>query len=155
MTGMNTPITCRLAEREDLPDVLRLHAQPALDDGHVLRLEDAERLFARMQRYPDYGVYVAVYGGVIVGTFALLVMDNLAHMGAPSAIIEDVAVAPEWQRQGVGRQMVEYALALAAKKGCYKAVLSSSLKRDQAHAFYEALGFERHGYSYLAPLRAA
>ena len=33
-------------------------------------------------------------------------------------------------------------------KGCYKLVLSSNAKRERAHAFYESLGFERHGYSF-------
>lgn len=44
--------------------------------------------------------------------------------------------------------MMEHAIDIATLKGCYKAVLSSNLKRGRAHAFYEALGFERHGYSY-------
>ena len=26
--------------------------------------------------------------------------------------------------------------------------LSSNLKREAAHAFYESLGFEKHGYSF-------
>lgn len=49
---------------------------------------------------------------------------------------------------GVDKLMMKYALELCAEKGCHKAVLSSNLKRDRAHAFYESLGFERHGYSY-------
>ncbi len=81
-------------------------------------------------------------------TFALLVMDNLGHLGAPSAIIEDVAVDPRWQGHGIGKKMMEHALELYREKGCYKAVLSSNLKRERAQAFYESLGFERHGYSY-------
>ncbi len=32
--------------------------------------------------------------------------------------------------------------------GCYKMSLSSNLKRAQAHAFYESIGFEKHGYSF-------
>ncbi len=75
-------------------------------------------------------------------------MDNLAHNGAPSAIIEDVAVDPGWQGRGIGKQMMQYAMKLCRDKGCYKAALSSNLKREKAHAFYESLGFERHGYSY-------
>lgn len=149
---MDTPILCRDARREDLPGVLRLYAQPALDDGRVLALADAERLYERMQRYPDYRLCVAAHHGEIVGTFALLIMDNLGHLGAPSAIIEDVAVAPDWQRRGVGQRMMQHALQLAKEKGCYKAVLSSNLTRADAHAFYEALGFERHGYSYRVHL---
>jgi ribosomal protein S18 acetylase RimI-like enzyme len=67
-----------------------------------------------------------------VGTFVLLIMDNLGHMGVPSAVIEDVAVDPEWHGRGVGKMMLDYALTVASKEGCYKAVLSSNLKRERA-----------------------
>ena len=43
----------RPASTADLPDVLRLYAQPALDDGKVISLTDAERIFKRMAQYPD------------------------------------------------------------------------------------------------------
>jgi GNAT superfamily N-acetyltransferase len=145
---MNGSVSCREASKADLPEVLRLYAQPALDDGEVVSLLEAERLFERIARYPDYKIYVAVCEGSVVGTFALLIMDNLAHMGTPSAVIEDVAVDPQWQGRGVGKIMMGYALQICGEKGCYKAALSSNLKREQAHAFYESLGFERHGYSF-------
>jgi GNAT superfamily N-acetyltransferase len=149
---MDQTITVREASKADLPDILRLYAQPTLDDGKVLSMDEAERIYERMGRYPDYKVYVAICDQRLVGTFALLVMDNLGHLGAPSAVIEDVAVDPPWQGRGVGKAMMRYALRLAHEKGCYKATLSSNLKRTQAHAFYDALGFERHGYSFRADL---
>jgi GNAT superfamily N-acetyltransferase len=145
---MNGFLSCRVVLKTDLPEILRLYAQPDLDDGKVLPLSEAERIFERMVRYPDYKIYVAVCDGHIVGTFALLIMDNLSHLGAASAVIEDVAVDPKWQGRGVGKIMMHYALELASERGCYKAMLSSNLKREQAHAFYESLGFERHGYSF-------
>jgi GNAT superfamily N-acetyltransferase len=145
---MNVSVFCREAFKEDIPGVLRLYAQPDLDNGIVLSLSEAEHLFKRITEYPDYKIYVAFLEKQLVGTFALLIMDNLAHMGAPSAIIEDVAVDPEWQGRGVGKQMMGYALQLCGEKGCYKAVLSTNLKREEAHAFYESLDFEKHGYSY-------
>ncbi|MDI3464014.1 MAG: Acetyltransferase, GNAT family [Nitrospira sp.] len=80
--------------------------------------------------------------------FALLIMENLGHLGTPSAVIDDVAVDPAWQGHGVGNMMIHHALEVAREKGCYKAALSSNLKRERAHAFYESLGFERHGYSF-------
>jgi GNAT superfamily N-acetyltransferase len=135
----------REAERPDLPGLLALYAQPDLDDGVVLPLHDAERVFARFARYPDYTLYVAEQDGRIVGTFALLIMDNL---GAPSAIVEDVTVGPVQQGRGIGRAMMRFAMARAAEKHCYKLVLSSNATRERAHAFYESLGFERHGYSF-------
>jgi GNAT superfamily N-acetyltransferase len=44
--------------------------------------------------------------------------------------------------------MMEHALAECRIRGCYKTSLSANLKREPAHAFYESLGFERHGYSF-------
>lgn len=149
---MTEAINCRAATRDDLPAVLRLYAQLELDGDAVLPLAKAERLFARMARYPDYHVYVASDGARIVGTFALLVMDNLGHRGAPSAIIEDVAVDPAVQGRGIGTTMMRHALALCRARGCYKAMLSSNLGRSRAHAFYDGLGFERHGYSFRLDL---
>ena len=144
---MSQAVHFREASKADLPDILRLLSQPHLDDGQALSLAEAERLFDRMARYPDYGIYVAIHDDRIVGTFALLIMDNLAHQGAPSGVIEDVAVDPQCQGQGIGKAMVRHALRVCGEKGCYKVALSSNLKRDRAHAFYESLGFERHGYS--------
>jgi GNAT superfamily N-acetyltransferase len=119
----------RQASRADLAAVLRLYGQSELDDGAVLTQAAAEEIFARMERYPDYHLYVAVSGRRIVGTFALLIMDNLGHLGAPSGLMEDVAVDPVCQGQGVGREMVEHAIGLCRQKGCYKLALSANLKR--------------------------
>ena len=57
--------------------------------------------------------------------------------------------------RGIGRAMMEFAQARCRDKRCYKLVLSSNAKRERAHAFYESLGFARHGYSFrteLAPV---
>ncbi len=152
---MSTPILFREASRADLPEILRLYAQPDLDDGQVLALAEAERMFDRMARYPDYRTYVAMCDGTIVGTLSLLIMDNLGHRGTPSGVVEDVAVDPHWQRQGIGRAMMQHALRLCGEKGCYKVALSSNLTRERAHAFYESLGFERHGYSFRVMIDAS
>jgi GNAT superfamily N-acetyltransferase len=142
-----------LAAKTDLPEILRLYAQPEVDDGRVLSLQKAENIFERINNYPDYNLYVADSNGVIVGTFALLIMENLGHLGAPSAIIEDVAVDPNHQGRGVGKLMMAHALNVAVQKGCYKAMLSSNIKRESAHQFYESLGFEKHGYSFVVDIQ--
>ena len=146
------PVQVRKASAADVPAVLGLYAQPDLDDGQVLPVDQAVALFERFGRYPDYTLYVAEQDGEIVGSFALLVMDNLGHLGAPSGIVEDVVVAPARQSSGIGATMMRFALACCRQKGCYKLVLSSNAKRTRAHAFYESLGFERHGYSFRIDL---
>lgn len=150
--AMTQPPIFRPALASDLPEVLRLYAQPDIDDGDILPLEDATRIWERMATYPDYKLYVAAQGTQVVGTFALLIMDNLGHLGAPSALVEDVAVDPAVQGQGIGKAMMRHAMALAAESGCYKLALSSNLRREKAHAFYDALDFERHGFSFRMAL---
>ena len=135
-----------------MPAVLGLYAQRELDDAAVLALDQAEVIFKRMQGYPDYRLYVAEADGQVVGTFALLVMDNLGHLGAPSGLVEDVAVDPAWQKRGVGKTMMRCAVERCREKGCYKLSLSSNLKRRHAHTFYQSLGFQRHGYSFCMDL---
>jgi GNAT superfamily N-acetyltransferase len=151
---MTTCCEIRQAVRADLACILQLYAQPALDDGEVLSEDAAITLFERIEQYPDYHLYVAVAVGRIVGTFALLIIDNLGHLGAPSGLMEDVAVAPHMQGQGIGRAMVAYAADLCREKGCYKMALSANLKRERAHAFYESVGLKRHGYSFCVDLLA-
>jgi GNAT superfamily N-acetyltransferase len=144
-----TSVTVRQATEADLADVLRIYAQPGLDDGDVLSVEAATLRLRAFARYPNYRLYVAELQGKVVGTFALLIMDNLAHKGAPSGVVEDVAVLPECQGRGVGKAMLSFARERCREAGCYKMALSSNLKRSAAHAFYEALGFSKHGFSFL------
>jgi GNAT superfamily N-acetyltransferase len=141
-------IIFREATAVDLPAILSLYGQLGQDDGTVLGLDEATSIFNRLRSYPDYRIHVALADSKIIGTFALLIMDNLAHRGARSAILEDVVVDEEQRGQGVGKQMMVYAGDLCREKRCYKMALNSNRHRVEAHRFYESLGYERHGYSF-------
>ncbi len=138
----------RAATEADLPSILALYGEVE-DDGRTISIEDARSILARMESYPEYHVYVAILDGSIVGTFALLIMDNLAHLGARSGVVEDVVVREDSRGKGVGKQMMRFAMDRCRGRGCYKLALSSNLKREAAHRFYDALGFQRHGYSFV------
>ncbi len=145
-------ITLREAVEADLDNVLALYATIEDSPQDVLALPQARAVWAQFAHYPSYRLWVAVDAAArdaVVGTYALLVMHNLAHRGAPSAIVEDVVVAPARQGRGIGRQMMAHALERAREAGCYKLALSSNARRTGAHAFYESLGFARHGISFV------
>lgn len=139
-------LTVRRAQKPDLPSVLGLYAE--LNSGRVATLDQAEALLVRLDAYPDYGLYVAEVEGRIVGTFCLVILDNIAHWGMPSALVESVVVASDQRGTGLGRRMMREAGRLAGEKGCYKLALSSNVDAKPAHRFYENLGFERYGYSF-------
>ena len=102
---MTSEVVVREALEKDLPQVLALYAQPGLDDGHTLTAEQATQHYRRFKEYPNYRLFVAELNGAIVGTFALLIMDNLAHLGAPSGVVEDVVVTAELRGKRIGRRM--------------------------------------------------
>ncbi|MEM1254731.1 MAG: GNAT family N-acetyltransferase [Cyanobacteria bacterium P01_H01_bin.21] len=137
---------------EDLSQILTVYNQSGLEHDAILTLTDVEKWFKQIQRYPRYTLWVACLAQRVVGTFALLIMDNLVHHSSPSGIVEAVGVLPGLQGQGIGRQMMDVAIAQCRSAGCYKLILSTNLKRTAAHAFYESLGFEKHGYSYRVRL---
>ena len=139
----------RQATEADLPAILRAYSESGIDAGRAFSTDEARSQFALLQRYPSYRIFVAEIDGAIAGTYALVILDNLAKGGARAGVVEDVAVLPDRQGTGVGRAMMEHARQECRSAGCYKMTLSSNLNREAAHRFYDALGFERHGYSFL------
>jgi hypothetical protein len=84
------------ATAADLPCVLRLYAENETTPDDVLQLSDARAIWEQFSAYPNYKLYVARIAGEIVGTFALLIVDNLAHRGAKSGVVEDVIVGAKF-----------------------------------------------------------
>lgn len=144
-----TEIIIRQAGLSDLPVLVDLYALLDIGPTKQLSLDEAQRQFSRYEEYPNYRVYVAVVGEQLVGTFALIIIESLAHGGTPFAIVEDVVVREDWQGKKIGQTMMHFAMARCADAGCYKLALSSHLQRKRAHEFYESLGFNKHGFSFL------
>ncbi len=126
MSQVDMNIEIRAATENDLQDIINLYAQPEMDNGKILSIRDAQKILNRIQQYPNYVVYVALINNVIVGTFALLIMDNLAHIGTPSGIVEDVAVCQNNHGQGIGKKMMQFAMQKCKDFGCYKLILSDA-----------------------------
>ncbi len=141
-------VNMREAEESDVAAVLDLYEDSEVDAGYRMPEEKAQRLFRRMKEYPYLKLFVAELDGRVVGTYELLVMDNLAHDGAPSAVVEDVVVAEDCRSQGIGRAMMGHAIEVCRGLGCYKVSLSSAQHRERAHHFYDNLGVERYGIAF-------
>ncbi len=85
---------------------------------------------------------VATVEDRVVGTVDLLTVPNLTHRGEPWAIVENVIVAADARRRGVGRALMEHAIESARATGCCKLQLLSGKHRREAHAFYRTLGLD-------------
>jgi GNAT superfamily N-acetyltransferase len=123
-------VSFRIAEESDLSDVFRLQSMLTKSSLDVMI-----PMFRRMQLYPNYKIWLANVNRLTIGTFALLIMDNLGHNCAPIGIIENVVVDVKSRRLGYGRAMMLHAAKICREAGCYKLILESNLKLEQAHKF--------------------
>ena len=142
----------RDATDDDLTGVLRVLADSGIDGGKSFTVDEAREHLAHIRSWPNFRLFAVLDGDEVVGTYSLVIMDKLGKRGTPAGVVEDVAVAPSRQGRGIGRAMMSHAIEQCRKAGCYKLALSSNVKRESAHQFYETLGFERHGYSFVIPL---
>ncbi len=55
----------------------------------------------------------------------------------------NLAVHPDYQKQGLGRRLIQAAIRSAIKKNCQKLILEVRLSNQGAIAFYEKNGFKR------------
>ena len=82
-----TPATIREAAESDLADILRLYHDAEVDGGAAFTLDEARAKFAELRRYPSYRIFVAVRNGILAGTYALILLDNLNKRGTPVGVI--------------------------------------------------------------------
>lgn len=80
--------------------------------------------------------------GEVCATADMVVVANLTHHGQPWAIVENVVVAADRRRRGVGSELMRHLVALAREQGCCKVQLLSGKHRLGAHEMYRGLGFE-------------
>lgn len=144
-------VNIREAAETDLPALVALYNQLG-GAGEAITLQRADSLFSRLREYPDYRVYVAEEAGQLVGTFLLLIYDALGYRARPAGLVEDVVVDQRFRGRGIGGDMMRFAMERCRQAGCYKLVLSSNLNREDAHRFYESLGFRKHGFSFEVEL---
>ena len=137
----------RPATEQDLPRILELY-QELVGEQYALSPDETQPVFAEITALPGHELLVAEENGAVVGTVVVLVVPNLSHGARPWAIVENMVVDGRYHRRGIGRLLMEYAIACARQAGCYKVQLLSNKKRRQAHRFYRSLGFEAsaHGF---------
>ncbi len=78
--------------------------------------------------------------GNVMGTLSLLIEPKFIHEGGLVGHIEDVAVATEYQGQGVGSALLKAALEFC-RGTCYRVRLNCSAKLV---SYYEKLGFAKY-----------
>jgi GNAT superfamily N-acetyltransferase len=120
----------------DLPSAGPLLCQLGYDvAGPELRLK-----FDAVQGADGHALFVAERGGRIVALMHVFARPALEK--PMEAIVQALVVDDACRGGGVGRRMMSVAERWAVDRGYRLLSLSSQVDRDDAHAFYQALGYD-------------
>jgi GNAT superfamily N-acetyltransferase len=138
-------VIVRDAEERDVPAIVALYAD---DDLGAQRERAGDplpdeywRAFTAIREDPRHRLVVAEEGGRIVATLQLSFLPHLVRGGGERAQIEAVRVAAGDRGNGLGRQMLTWAVEQARERGCVLVQLATDASRPDARRFYESLGF--------------
>lgn len=134
------------ARPEDFDEVLVLLGQ--LWPGRELNRENVHRVYLDNLASETQKYCVARSANTIVGFITLHIISNLWAQGC-LLHIEELVVGEACRGRGIGRKLIEQALAVAEERGCRSVEVTSAFHRSWAHAFYEACGFEKKAYHFI------
>lgn len=124
-------MTIRPFEIEDSEAVIALWRECGL----IVPWNDPQRDIERKMQVQPELFFVGKSEGHIVAT---VMAGYEGHRGW----LNYVAVAPDSQKQGLGRQIVEHAIEKLRERGCPKINLQVRASNREVIAFYESLSFQ-------------
>ncbi|WP_438854435.1 GNAT family N-acetyltransferase [Agromyces sp. M3QZ16-3] len=139
--------TLRRARKTDVDALVALIAADSLRAAEFgfaeADLAGYRRAFAAIDADPAQ-LLVAVDDaeGRPVATMQLTFIPGLSRGGATRMQVEAVRVAESERGLGLGSAMIAWAIEHARERGARLVQLTSDARRDDAHRFYERLGFQ-------------
>lgn len=137
----------RRATDEDAVAVTELLGQL----GYARTVEAVAGRLRRDAGSADDPAWVAVDGDGPVG-FVAGHLSRPYELDRPVAEITALVVSAAVRGTGAGRALVTELEAWAAQRGACRVAVSSSVRREGAHVFYEALGYGQRSKRFEKPL---
>jgi len=81
-------------------------------------------------------------GEDLLATALISLCNDVMFNRQPFAIIENFVVARDYQREGIGKSMMDHIEEFCLARDCSKIMLLSGADNRGAHDFYAAMGFD-------------
>jgi GNAT superfamily N-acetyltransferase len=150
-SGRPAAATSSIALREPKPGDAAAIASLLGELGYSSTAEQATERLARIAADPSTLALVAEVDGEVAGLAALHV-QNLVERDEPGCEVAALVVGERFRRRGIGELLMRVIEDEARARGGRHLVLNTAHRRADAHAFYEALGYEHTGRRYAKEL---
>lgn len=144
---MSGSVSVREASPDDAPQLAPLLGEL----GYPVDANELVKRMRRMLERHDQKVLVAERDEQALGLLALHVFPVLAY-DRDLAMIMALVVTQQARGLGVGRALVDRAEAIGRSLGASRLMVTTHVRRADAHSFYERLGFEFTGRRYVRPI---
>ncbi|MDA1012923.1 MAG: GNAT family N-acetyltransferase [Planctomycetota bacterium] len=114
----------------------RIEQRYGLINGHDWKWRKARHVDADVAFDPD-SVFIAEVDGQIVG-----VISTRVDLDAGIGMIPNIAFLPDYRGRGLGRKLIEFALARFRKLGLTHARIETLAHNDVGNHLYESIGFQ-------------
>lgn len=142
---MENTLQFRIAQERDLYDIIRLITQDQLGSQRETLSNPPAKIyidaFKAMLTQQGNNFIIGLQDNKIVGCYQFSVIYGVSRGGAPRAQIESVRVEQNLRGAGIGRKLMLDAIDRAKKSNCQLIQLTTDKTRDDAHRFYDGLGF--------------
>ena len=130
------------AIHSDIPELVELLRTLFEQEAEFEPNSEAQRkALSKIILDPTIGIIlVARDDEKILGMINLLLTESTA-LGAKVAILEDMVVLSKYRSEGIGSQLVDYAIGEAKKEGCKRITLLTDIENTKAQSFYQKKGF--------------
>lgn len=143
---MASTVEFRNAARADLDRIVEMLSDDMLGEKRERfeqPLPDSYiQAFEAIEADPNNELIVACLDGEIVGVQQVTFTPHIVRQGSWRATIEGVRTAASVRGNGIGRQMITWAIERAKERGCRMVQLTSDKQREDAQRFYRQLGFK-------------
>ena len=140
-------LTIRVAEMTDAASL----AQLMCELGYETTKSEMQMRVERIGTDERYRTFVAVCDGKVCGMIGTLTYPSIEH-NDPSGRIVALVILRTMRRRGIGRALLATAEKDFAQRGIRRIALNTQLAREDAHKFYESLGYERNGWRFVKQL---
>jgi ribosomal protein S18 acetylase RimI-like enzyme len=136
-------LTIRDAKLSDAPQLAALMCELGYETA-------GDEMSARLKAIlPDarYSTFVARIGQELCGMIGTLAHMSQEHNDLSGKIIA-LVVSKKHRRSGVGRALIAAAEKDFARRNVTRVTLTTRFEREEAHRFYEEIGYSRTGFRF-------